>query len=65
MNAPFILGSWSISQAIAAGNLAILKGAELTPRCSLAIGLVFKEAGLPDGQSLDAAAITATLIQHP
>ena len=71
-NAPYILGFRAITYAIAAGNSAILKGPEFSPRCSWAIGSVFKEAGLPDGvlnviahQPSDAAAVTAALIKHP
>ena len=62
----------SVAYAIAAGNTAILKAHELSPRCFWAIGSVFKEAGLPDGvlsvlahRSQDAAEITTILIEHP
>jgi len=71
-NAAYILGFRSITYAIAAGNTAILKAPEFSPRCSWAIGSVFKEAGLPDGvlnviahQPKDAAAVTKALIEHP
>lgn len=70
-NAPYILGFRSVAYALAVGNTCILKGSETSPRCHLAIGSVFKEAGLPDGvlniifhRPQDAAEITAALIEH-
>ncbi|KAG9252975.1 putative aldehyde dehydrogenase [Emericellopsis atlantica] len=48
-NAPYHLGLRSVLFAIAAGNTAILKGSEFTPRCYYAIADIFREAGLPDG----------------
>ncbi|KAL7757150.1 hypothetical protein ACKLNR_011677 [Fusarium oxysporum f. sp. zingiberi] len=48
-NAPYHLGLRSIFFALATGNTAILKGAELSPRCYWGIADVFREAGLPDG----------------
>jgi acyl-CoA reductase-like NAD-dependent aldehyde dehydrogenase len=71
-NAPYILGFRSVAYAIAAGNTAILKASELSPRCFWAIGDVFREAGLPDGvlnviayKPSDAAAVTKALIEDP
>jgi acyl-CoA reductase-like NAD-dependent aldehyde dehydrogenase len=70
-NAPFILGFRAVSYAIAAGNTAVLKATELSPRCSHVIASVFQEAGLPDGvlnviahRPADAIEITKTLIEH-
>lgn len=48
-NAPYHLGLRSVLFAIAAGNTAILKGSEFTPRCYYAIADIFRQAGLPDG----------------
>jgi len=71
-NAPYILGTRSIAYPIAAGNTAILKGSELSPRVFWAIGSCFEKGGLPAGvlnvifhQPKDAAEITTALISHP
>lgn len=71
-NAAYILGFRAIAYAIAAGNTAILKASEFSPRCTWAIASVFHEAGLPAGvlntlahRPSDAAAVTAALIKHP
>lgn len=48
-NYPFLMGIWKIGPALAAGCTSILKPASLTPRTSLIIGEISKEAGLPDG----------------
>lgn len=71
-NAAYILGFRAITYAIAAGNTAVLKATELSPRCSWAIGDVFREAGLPDGvlnviahRPSDAVAVTKAIIEHP
>ncbi|CEL09093.1 Putative Vanillin dehydrogenase [Aspergillus calidoustus] len=71
-NAPYILGTRAIALPLAAGNTAILKGSELSPRCFWVLGDIFREAGLPAGclnvlyhRSSDAAAVTNALIAHP
>lgn len=71
-NAPFILGTRAVALPLAAGNTAILKGSELSPKCFWAIGDVFREAGLPAGclnviyhKTSDAPAVTNALIAHP
>lgn len=71
-NAPYILGIRSIAYAIAAGNTAVLKAPEHSPKCYWCIGSVFEEAGLPAGvlnviqhRPEDAAAVTSALIAHP
>uniref|UniRef100_A0A8H7KF11 Aldehyde dehydrogenase domain-containing protein n=1 Tax=Bionectria ochroleuca TaxID=29856 RepID=A0A8H7KF11_BIOOC len=70
-NAPYVLGARSVAFALAAGNTAVLKGSELSPRVFWALGDVFRQAGLPDGclnviyhRTADAAAITESLIAH-
>jgi acyl-CoA reductase-like NAD-dependent aldehyde dehydrogenase len=62
----------SVVFPIAAGNTAILKGSELSPRTMWAIGSVFQEAGLPAGvlnllyhEPANAPAITQMLIADP
>ncbi|KAI9375718.1 Aldehyde/histidinol dehydrogenase [Aspergillus egyptiacus] len=71
-NAPFILGTRAVAIPLAAGNTAILKGSELSPKCFWAIGDAFREAGLPAGclnvvyhKTSDAPAVTNALIAHP
>ncbi|KAK4111868.1 aldehyde dehydrogenase [Canariomyces notabilis] len=71
-NAPYILAMRSVVFPIAAGNTAILKGSELSPRTMWAIGSVFQEAGLPAGvlnllyhEPANAPAITQMLIADP
>ncbi|KAI5241799.1 salicylaldehyde dehydrogenase [Aureobasidium subglaciale] len=48
-NAPLILGIRSVAAAVAAGNTAILKGSELSPRTHFFIANLFLEAGFPRG----------------
>lgn len=71
-NAPYILGFRAVAYALAAGNTAVLKATELSPRCSWAIGDCFREAGLPDGvlnviahKPSSAAVVTKAMIEHP
>lgn len=71
-NAPYILGIRSVAYALAAGNTAVLKAPEFSPRCTWAIASVLAEAGLPPGvlnviahQTSDAAAVTKALIENP
>ncbi|KAK2063757.1 aldehyde dehydrogenase [Colletotrichum caudatum] len=71
-NAPFILGARSVAFPIAAGNTAILKASELSPRTLFEMVSCFHEAGLPKGvlnviahAPANAAVITTALITHP
>ncbi|MCA2016421.1 aminobutyraldehyde dehydrogenase [Vibrio tritonius] len=48
-NYPFLMAIWKIGPALAAGCCSILKPAPTTPRTSLLLGAIAKEAGLPDG----------------
>jgi aldehyde dehydrogenase (NAD+) len=48
-NAPFLLSSWSIAPALAAGNTVVLKPSELTPLSSVYVARLAVEAGIPDG----------------
>jgi acyl-CoA reductase-like NAD-dependent aldehyde dehydrogenase len=70
-NAPFPLGIRSFAFALAAGNTAVLKGAELSPRTYSGIVEAFKEAGIPDGcvnlilhDVKSASEVTTALISH-
>jgi acyl-CoA reductase-like NAD-dependent aldehyde dehydrogenase len=48
-NFPLMLASWKIAPALAAGNTAVLKPAELTPMTALELERICREAGLPEG----------------
>jgi acyl-CoA reductase-like NAD-dependent aldehyde dehydrogenase len=60
-----------VAYAIAAGNSALLKVSEFTPRALSSIATVFKEAGLLDGvlnviscRTQDAPEVTRALFEH-
>ena len=48
-NFPFIMASWKIAPAIAAGNTVVLKPASFTSITSLEMGRICVEAGIPAG----------------
>jgi acyl-CoA reductase-like NAD-dependent aldehyde dehydrogenase len=48
-NFPLMLASWKVAPALAAGNTAVLKPAELTPLTALELERIAGEAGLPEG----------------
>jgi betaine-aldehyde dehydrogenase len=48
-NFPLMLASWKVAPALAAGNTAVLKPAELTPLTALELEHIGREAGLPEG----------------
>ncbi|MEC9464369.1 MAG: aldehyde dehydrogenase family protein, partial [Myxococcota bacterium] len=48
-NGPFILSLGPVAQALMAGNAALLKPSEVTPRSGALVGELFEEAGLPSG----------------
>ena len=48
-NFPFLLASWKIAPALAAGNTVVLKPASLTPLTALRFAELTVEAGLPEG----------------
>ncbi len=48
-NFPMLMASWKIGPALAAGNTAVLKPAEITPLSTVRIGELALEAGIPDG----------------
>ncbi|KAK1984641.1 aldehyde dehydrogenase [Colletotrichum cereale] len=71
-NAPFILGARSVAFPIAAGNTAVLKASEFSPRTLVEMVHCFHEAGLPKGvlnvivhEPANAAVVTTALIAHP
>src|SRR5208337_5405669 len=48
-NFPFLLLSWGISPALAAGNVAVVKPAKDTPLSTIYFCHLAKQAGVPDG----------------
>src|SRR2546421_5674935 len=48
-NFPFLLASWKIAPALAAGNTVVLKPASLTPLTALRVGELATTAGFPPG----------------
>jgi succinate-semialdehyde dehydrogenase/glutarate-semialdehyde dehydrogenase len=48
-NFPLAMGARKVAPAIAAGCTMVLKPAQLTPLCALALAEVLRECGLPDG----------------
>lgn len=70
-NSPLILGFRSVLPAIAAGNTAILKGSELSPRIHYFVASLFRDAGFPPGvcnfllhREADASQVFETIIQR-
>jgi acyl-CoA reductase-like NAD-dependent aldehyde dehydrogenase len=48
-NFPFLLSSWKLAPALAAGNTVVIKPASQTPYTALRFADLCQEAGLPDG----------------
>jgi acyl-CoA reductase-like NAD-dependent aldehyde dehydrogenase len=48
-NFPFLLASWKIAPALAAGNTIVVKPASQTPLTALRFAEICQEAGLPEG----------------
>lgn len=48
-NFPVLMASWKIGPALATGNTAVLKPAEITPLTAMRLGELALEAGIPDG----------------
>jgi aminomuconate-semialdehyde/2-hydroxymuconate-6-semialdehyde dehydrogenase len=68
-NAPFMLATWKVGPALAAGNTVVLKPAEWTPFTASLLADFVLEAGLPAGvfnvvQGLGSEA-GAALVAHP
>jgi aldehyde dehydrogenase (NAD+) len=68
-NFPFLLSSWKIAPALAAGNTVVLKPASLTPLTALKLAELCQEAGLPEGVfnvvTGPGAAVGMALVRHP
>jgi betaine-aldehyde dehydrogenase len=67
-NYPLQIACWKAAPALACGNAMLFKPAELTPLSAIALGDVFRQAGLPDGvfQVVQGYADTGRLLtRHP
>ncbi|APR87278.1 Aldehyde dehydrogenase [Minicystis rosea] len=48
-NYPLLMAAWKLAPALAAGNVCVLKPAELTPLSALELGRLATEVGFPEG----------------
>jgi aldehyde dehydrogenase (NAD+) len=48
-NFPLAIPAWKVAPALAYGNAAILKSAELVPGCATELADIIRRAGVPDG----------------
>jgi len=48
-NYPLLMAVWKLAPALAAGNVCVLKPAELTPLSTLRLASIFEELEFPDG----------------
>jgi acyl-CoA reductase-like NAD-dependent aldehyde dehydrogenase len=68
-NFPLTIASWKLAPALAAGNVVVLKPAELTPLTALEFEKIALEAGLPEGVVNVVAGPGSTcgqrLVEHP
>ncbi len=48
-NFPLAIASWKVAPALAAGNTVVVKPAEITPLTALALAVLARDAGLPEG----------------
>ena len=48
-NFPINIPGWKVASALVCGNTVVLKPAQLTPLCGVALVEILAEAGLPDG----------------
>ena len=61
-----MMAVWKIGPPLAAGCVSIIKPASITPRSSLLLGEIAKEAGLPDGVlNIVTGNIGQTIVAHP
>jgi acyl-CoA reductase-like NAD-dependent aldehyde dehydrogenase len=68
-NFPLNIASWKLGPALACGNTAVLKPAELTPLSALRLGELALEAGIPEGVVNVVAGpgrvVGERLVEHP
>ncbi len=65
-NYPFMMAVWKIGPALAAGCTSIIKPASLTPRSTLLLGEIARDAGLPDGVlNIVTGNVGQAIVDHP
>ena len=67
-NFPLTIAVWKLAPALAAGNTVVLKPAEDTPLTTLALGVLAREVGFPDGVVnvvTGGRALGEALVAHP
>jgi acyl-CoA reductase-like NAD-dependent aldehyde dehydrogenase len=68
-NFPLNIASWKLGPALACGNTALLKPAELTPLSALRLGELCLEAGIPEGVvnvvAGKGSVVGQRLVEHP
>ena len=68
-NFPVLMASWKIGPALAAGNTAVMKPAEITPLTTMRLGELALEAGIPEGVLNvvvgTGAVVGWRLVEHP
>ncbi|WP_375699196.1 aldehyde dehydrogenase family protein [Pseudophaeobacter sp. TrK17] len=68
-NFPIAIPAWKIAPALAYGNAAVLKPAELTPGCAWALSEIISRSGLPEGVFNivfgKGASVGQHLVDHP
>lgn len=69
-NLPFLLMTWKVAPALAAGNAVVVKPSEETPASAALLGDVMREVGVPEGvynvvQGFGPRAAGQHLVQHP
>lgn len=65
-NYPFMMAIWKLGPSLAAGCTSILKPASITPRSTMLLGEIAKEAGLPDGVlNIISGNVGRAIVNHP
>ncbi len=65
-NYPFMMAVWKIGPPLAAGCTSIIKPASLTPRSTLLLGEIARDAGLPDGVlNIVTGNVGQSIVDHP
>ena len=65
-NYPFMMAVWKIGPPLAAGCTSIIKPASLTPRSTLLLGEIARDAGLPDGVlNIVTGNVGQAIVDHP
>lgn len=69
-NLPFLLMTWKVAPALAAGNTVVVKPSEETPATAALLGDVMREVGVPAGvynviQGFGPTSAGQYLVQHP